>query len=901
MQTKKRLMSLALSGILLVFPCIPSVYADSVADVGITDMSGLCEHHTGHTPDCGYTEGAPETPCTHEHIPDCYTEVNECVHEHVAECYPEAEDIVSDAQEQEPESCTHVCSEENGCITTKLTCLHEHDSDCGYTEEVPETPCTFVCEICNPQDIGDAQPPVPANGGQAGIAQAKIDALPEAYILLINGGAQEIVTETDEDVLGDGCIEYDADKNIITLKSCNSPDMQIIYNYGEGRTLGIELVGENFLKTIGAECDCLNITGEGSLKVERNDNGYNISASNNLFIGADVTAISTHPYSFGIVAEGELKISGSTVTVESVNDALQGYQDVVIENSTIKATSTESNGINSLHGDIIINQNSNVIATSDGSDHGCGILATSGQIIVEQSNVTASASVYPGLQGNGGVAITNCQRVEAASVNDCGIYSPETVEISGSVVTASSQKAAGIFTRYVLEIEHSGITAQGFYPGLNGQGGISITNNSDVTATSSNDYGIYTPGDLTVKDSEVYADGSPLGIRIGNSGNVSGSWIRAENNIETGNGNPDNYMSMNSVTIQSGVWGIVGDAKVPDGALIKKTDVISIPQNASLSIGEEGTKILGEVDGITVEDDEALRLPAGTEIVNADGTHRTIGEGGGKITLEGDVFDSSVYSVTVENDGNGTASASPDSAAEGTEITLTAAPNSGYRFKEWQVISGGVRIANNSFTMSAENVIVKAVFEENNGGSSSGSGDSSGSSSGGGNSSGSGYFYDDDDNDDSSDDSSTSSRGSSSSTTTVYGRKKLTDSGLTLSGDRVHRSARLSVTKDRLHRSGDCAYCDQIRQWQKQDRVIAVYDVALDHGFRGTVTLTFPVPSKYNGKKLTIVHCLGDKLDSFDVTASKGMVTVTVDSLSPFAILESGVEDEGENPNTGAC
>ena len=198
-------------------------------------------------------------------------------------------------------------------------------------------------------------------------------------------------------------------------------------------------------------------------------------------------------------------------------------------------------------------------------------------------------------------------------------------------------------------------------------------------------------------------------------------------------------------------------------------------------------------------------------------------------------------------------------------------------------------------------MIVKAVFEENNGGSSSGSGDSSGSSSGGGNSSGSGYFYDDDDNDDSSDDSSTSSRGSSSSTTTVYGRKKLTDSGLTLSGDRVHRSARLSVTKDRLHRSGDCAYCDQIRQWQKQDRVIAVYDVALDHGFRGTVTLTFPVPSKYNGKKLTIVHCLGDKLDSFDVTASKGMVTVTVDSLSPFAILESGVEDEGENPNTGAC
>ena len=70
------------------------------------------------------------------------------------------------------------------------------------------------------------------------------------------------------------------------------------------------------------------------------------------------------------------------------------------------------------------------------------------------------------------------------------------------------------------------------------------------------------------------------------------------------------------------------------------------------------------------------------------------------------------YTVTVENDGNGTATASPTSAAEGTEVTLTATPNEGYHFKEWQVVSGSVTIENNKFTMPAEAVTVKAVFEK---------------------------------------------------------------------------------------------------------------------------------------------------------------------------------------------
>lgn len=70
------------------------------------------------------------------------------------------------------------------------------------------------------------------------------------------------------------------------------------------------------------------------------------------------------------------------------------------------------------------------------------------------------------------------------------------------------------------------------------------------------------------------------------------------------------------------------------------------------------------------------------------------------------------YNVQVENDGNGTASAGINSATEGTTITLTAVPNKGYKFKEWQVISGEITINDNCFVMPSNDVVVKAVFEE---------------------------------------------------------------------------------------------------------------------------------------------------------------------------------------------
>ena len=83
-----------------------------------------------------------------------------------------------------------------------------------------------------------------------------------------------------------------------------------------------------------------------------------------------------------------------------------------------------------------------------------------------------------------------------------------------------------------------------------------------------------------------------------------------------------------------------------------------------------------------------------------------------KALWENSVITPTTYTVTVSNDGNGTGTASPSTAAAGTTITLTATPNKDYHFKEWQVMSGGVTIKDNKFTMPNDNVEVKAVFEE---------------------------------------------------------------------------------------------------------------------------------------------------------------------------------------------
>lgn len=170
---------------------------------------------------------------------------------------------------------------------------------------------------------------------------------------------------------------------------------------------------------------------------------------------------------------------------------------------------------------------------------------------------------------------------------------------------------------------------------------------------------------------------------------------------------------------------ILAEAELPDGLTsigdgafqwCSELVLIELPANI-ISIGNFAFYCCTGLTELTFASNPAPALGRG--VFNGCDHLTTIHIPAGAAGYEGgnwlDIVDIIVYNVTIQKEGNGTASASPASARKDAAITLDAVPGSGYHFKEWQVVSGGVTISGNSFTMPAANVTVKAVFEPDGG------------------------------------------------------------------------------------------------------------------------------------------------------------------------------------------
>ena len=136
-----RVLSLLLCAALLAGQLGTTVYAEG-SSPGNREV--VCEHHMEHTEACGYMEAEPGQPCKHEHTKDCYT--NELICGFDDEDTPTATDSDASAVHEHTHECYALdCPHERG----------EHDDTCGYVEDVPESPCTHSCELCDPQDKGN--------------------------------------------------------------------------------------------------------------------------------------------------------------------------------------------------------------------------------------------------------------------------------------------------------------------------------------------------------------------------------------------------------------------------------------------------------------------------------------------------------------------------------------------------------------------------------------------------------------------------------------------------------------------------------------------------------------------------------------------------------------------------
>lgn len=181
--------------------------------ISAAQTDGLCEHHTQHTEECGYSSAVEGMACNHEHTDACYETATACIHVHgdcgyvaaveghSCDCQPNENGVIVhtdgcgflEAVAEVP--CGHVCSEESGCVTKTLNCQHQHDSECGYVEGKQESPCTFVCEECAKEA---------ADNETADAVAASIQALPTVEAL------QEMTTEQQAEAYEQVQKAYDA-------------------------------------------------------------------------------------------------------------------------------------------------------------------------------------------------------------------------------------------------------------------------------------------------------------------------------------------------------------------------------------------------------------------------------------------------------------------------------------------------------------------------------------------------------------------------------------------------------------------------------------------------------------------------------------------------------------------
>lgn len=122
--------------------------------------------------------------------------------------------------------------------------------------------------------------------------------------------------------------------------------------------------------------------------------------------------------------------------------------------------------------------------------------------------------------------------------------------------------------------------------------------------------------------------------------------------------------------------------------------------------------------------------------------------------------------------------------------------------------------------------------------------------------------------------------------TPTYRQRTLTNNstGVTVSGNSIHSGARLTVNTINTQ-----SLPTQMREAIADGKLIAGYDITLSGGFMGELTVSFPVGAAYNGQIVTILHYVNGQVETYTAVVIDGKATVTVSSLSPFAVLSTGV------------
>ena len=148
--------------VLLCIVMVLSLNAGFAMAEGVDD-TGLCEHHTAHTAECGYVAAVEGQPCQHVHDDTCgyVAAVPE------TPCDKGCTDTDGDSVINHSEDCAYTPAVE------EQPCQHVHDETCGYVAAVEGSPCTFKCEICS-KEQSSTESGAALDGDYAYISEASL-------------------------------------------------------------------------------------------------------------------------------------------------------------------------------------------------------------------------------------------------------------------------------------------------------------------------------------------------------------------------------------------------------------------------------------------------------------------------------------------------------------------------------------------------------------------------------------------------------------------------------------------------------------------------------------------------------------------------------------------------------
>ena len=518
-----------------------------------------------------------------------------------------------------------------------------------------------------------------------------------------------VIASTAGETPTDNYIHYDAENNVLTLHNATiKNELEFnesieggtyingsaigVFNQSGNAELTISLVGTNTIANVGkgifvlarsASTGSSNLTiqGDGSLNASASQTGIWVQSNGNnaalCVENAEVTASSGDPFKNGVLVQAKdgsdvsLTVNGGSLTA-SVNANIWFQFGSGVSGSGTPTVTVSKNAIVRANGGIA-NNSSTSIQYGTGNEENGGIVfdgkngTVYGKVELQEDltigegeslTIGKDASLNTGSHEvivNGGT-LTGGDKIEG------------TVKYAPTITTQPTSQTVTEGETATFTVVASGTEPLSYQWQQSTDKGSSWTNIDSATNTT------YTTGKTTM-DMNDYQYRC---VVTGSAGSVTSSAATLTINAPT------------TYTITAAASPADGGTVDGNGDYVEGS---SVTLNATAN---SGYRFVGWVEG--------------DQTVSTDTTYAFNADGNRTLTAK---FEK-VYNVTVNSKAGGTATADKTTAAAGETVSLTANPNSGYRFTGWtfsdNVIGADVSSKTTSFTMPDGDVTATANF-----------------------------------------------------------------------------------------------------------------------------------------------------------------------------------------------